>query len=569
MKNKSNSHLQKLMYKILIFLFSLTALSQNKYPKDNFSSPLEIPLILSGSFGELRSNHFHSGLDIKTQGREGLKVKSIGDGYIYRIKISNYGYGKAIYIKHPNGYSSVYAHLKKFNDTLQKFIKQKQYNKEKYEIELFPSKNQFKIKKDELIGFSGNSGGSGGPHLHFEIRDNNERPVNPLFFGYKISDKKTPNVSSVYAYALNDSSYVGEKFQKIKLKVLKEENNKIYTAPIKAYGQIGIGAVAYDKQDYAYNSNGIYKVETYLNGGNNFTAEFNKFSFSETSLINTYIDYKHYKENHSRIQKFFIENGNTLSLIKNAKHNGILKIDNQFSYTFKALITDYANNKTEIIIPIEGLREKLAKKENITDAVRIYNSQSKLIEKENTLLYFPKGITFKDLNISIEKNGDTLKIHKDIIPLKKAFTITYNIEHLKDSLANKTYIARAYSKNNLSYINTKKEKNKLIAYSKSFGDFCLAQDFNNPTIKPINFKENSNLKNYRFLELKIEDNETGIKNYRATINGKWILMEYDYKTNKIIFDFNDIQLNEKENIFKIIVTDNVGNSSKFETNFYR
>ena len=170
-------------YILLLILLPLQVFSQSEYPQDYFRNPLDITLVLSGSFAELRSNHFHSGLDIKTQQKQGLKVYTAADGYVSRIKVSHFGYGKALYITHPNGYTTVYAHLKKFSPKIEAYVKKRQYEKESYEVEFFPNTDELLISRDEIVAFSGNTGGSGGPHLHFEIRDNAERPINPMLFG--------------------------------------------------------------------------------------------------------------------------------------------------------------------------------------------------------------------------------------------------------------------------------------------------------------------------------------------------------------------------------------------------
>ena len=189
---------------LVISVFQLQA--QKTIDPNYFSNPLDIPMVLSGSFGELRSNHFHSGLDIKTQQRSGVPIYAPADGYVSRIKVGHYGYGKALYIKHPNGYSTVYAHLQKFETTIQDFVKQSQYKKERYEIELFPKESSLLVKKGDLIAYTGNSGSSGGPHLHYEIRDAYSIPMNPMLFGLEIPDTKDPSVTSVLAYPVSDDA---------------------------------------------------------------------------------------------------------------------------------------------------------------------------------------------------------------------------------------------------------------------------------------------------------------------------------------------------------------------------
>ena len=178
---------------------------------DYFSNPIDGKIILSGTFAELRTNHFHSGIDIKTKGIEGLNVFSSAEGYVSRIKVSHFGYGKALYITHPNGFTTVYAHLKKFSPKIEEYVKSKQYEIEEYEIQLFPKKETLKINKSELIAFSGNTGGSSGPHLHFEIRDSKERPINPMLFGIKVDDSIKPSIYDLYAYPITKQSHVNGK----------------------------------------------------------------------------------------------------------------------------------------------------------------------------------------------------------------------------------------------------------------------------------------------------------------------------------------------------------------------
>ncbi|MFO7721109.1 MAG: M23 family metallopeptidase, partial [Gillisia sp.] len=195
------------MKNFLIIFFTLTAFivqAQAPFPADYFTSPLDVDLVLSGTFGELRSNHFHSGLDIKTQQREGLNVLASAEGYVSRINVQHYGYGKALYIQHPNGYTTVYGHLKKFSPAIEAYIKKQQYAKETYEIELFPTASELKVENGELVAFSGNTGGSGGPHLHFEIRDGQQRPMNPKLFGVNVKDNQAPVINSLYVYPIGE-----------------------------------------------------------------------------------------------------------------------------------------------------------------------------------------------------------------------------------------------------------------------------------------------------------------------------------------------------------------------------
>ena len=304
------------VFKILCFLCSIYLSAQTPYPQDYFRSPLDIQLVLSGTFAELRSNHFHSGLDIKTNGKQGLKVYAAAQGYVSRIKISRYGYGKALYITHPNGYTTVYAHLQKFSPEIEAYIKKQQYQRERFEIELFPKLNALKIESDALVAFSGNTGGSSGPHLHFEIRDKQERPINPMLFGLDIKDTTAPELYELYAYPISEYSHIDGVKKKKKIRLIKQPDGSFVAEAVKSFGEIGFGIVANDRQDYAPNKNGVSKIETYFNGQKSIKIDFKRFSFSETKHINRFIDYAHYRTKKIKIQKHWEEQGITTTNIK-------------------------------------------------------------------------------------------------------------------------------------------------------------------------------------------------------------------------------------------------------------
>ncbi|GAA4952318.1 M23 family metallopeptidase [Algibacter agarivorans] len=554
----------------LFLLLSLFINAQNNYPQDYFSNPLDIPLILSGTFAELRSNHFHSGLDIKTQQRRGLKVKASASGFVSRIKVSHYGYGKALYITHPNGYTTVYAHLQKFAPEIEAYVKKHQYEKESYEVEMFPVAESLPVIKDSIVAYSGNSGGSGGPHLHYEIRDKEERPINPMLFGIDIPDSSNPIVKSIYAYPLDDKSFVNKKNTKHKLRLIPLKNGDYAVKSIEAIGNIGFGIETIDRQDLAANSNGVYNIQTFINGSRNFELDFKRFSFDETKHLNQLIDYEHYATKKQRIQKLFRIN-NPLSIFKSTLNDGFIAIEDSTYSVYKVRVADYKNNESWVTINIKGTKNSISKPEKpkITPYF-IKADQTTNLKEGNFSVDFYKDTFYEDFYIDFKVKNDTLTLHKNVMAAKKNFIISYDVSNYSNEDKNKLYMARLIGYNNYpAYTFTKRKENILTASTKTLGTYTLATDTLKPTILAINFKKGQWLSKYRYLKVKIDDEGSGISNYRATINGKWILMAYDYKTKTLTHDFNDGIITDTKNNLKVIVTDNVGNNSTFETLFYR
>ena len=287
---------QNLKLKFLFFFCALPLIHYGQI-RAQWVPPLDIPIQLSGTFGEFRSNHFHAGLDIRTQGRQGLKVKSVQNGWVNRIRVSTGGYGKAIYIQHYDGTTSVYAHLKKFAPKIEAYVTERQYQKESYTIHLFPKSEVLKVDSGELVGFSGNTGGSYGPHLHFEVRNSsNQNPINPMEYPLEIKDSQRPQIQNLYIY---DGIHPDSKKKEFPL---VQKNDSVYTtAGIHTGGKINVGLRLFDRQDLSYNKNGIYKATVRLNGIPQFEMEMDQISFNDSKYINLLIDYKEYAQKKRRI----------------------------------------------------------------------------------------------------------------------------------------------------------------------------------------------------------------------------------------------------------------------------
>ncbi len=563
--------IQKNMKKVFLFLFlSAISYSQKDYPKD-FISPLSIPLDVSGSFGELRGNHFHSGLDLKTNKKQGLDVFAVADGYISRIKISTYGYGKAIYITHPNGYTTVYAHLQKANGVIEEYIRKTQYNKKSFEVEMFPSSSELPVKQGDIIAFSGNSGGSGGPHLHFEFRETKtEKVVNPLSFGFNklANDTRNPFLQGIVAYPI-ENAIVNKSKKPIAISFNKQADGTYLGTKVVTNGKIAFGINAYDHCTNPYNRNGLYKVNAYLNGVLYYQYDFETFAFAESRYINNLIDYNRMKEMGQKVQKLFHYSDYPLSVIKFSKNNGIVDAQPNTNYNYKIEIFDYHNNKATIIIPIEfqNQEEVILKKEEVKPYFlksRVENNYT----KENVSVYIPENAFYDDFSFDFDVKDGVLSFSEENIPVHKNITITFNdVTGLTEEELNKTFIASVEGYK-LGYNKTYRKGNTFSARVRSLENYKLAQDSISPRIYNVNFVEGSNLKNQKTLSVSISDNLSGIDTYNAYLNGEWILMEYDYKTKKLIHMLSDNKYKEGKNDFKVIVTDDMQNSTTFESHFF-
>ncbi|KPM31703.1 Peptidase M23 [Croceitalea dokdonensis DOKDO 023] len=554
-----------------ICLISTFIFSQGKYPQDAFIPPVDIPVILAGTFGELRSNHFHSGIDIKTQRREGLKIYSIADGTVTRIKVSLWGFGKALYVAHPNGYTSVYAHLQKFNPEIEAFIKAEQYRKKSYEVEVFPDYGEFKVKQGEVIAYSGNTGGSSGPHLHFEIRNSiTEKPTNPLLYGYEVRDATDPTLLGLYGYALENGTHINQNQDKVQLNFTKQADGSFLADKVTALGMIGFGFHGFDRQDMAANKNGVYSVKQLVNGKVTAEHDFETFSFGETRYINTLIDYEHFGKYRQRIHKCFKDDANKLSIYKNLFLDGKILVQEGLTYQVTILIADFKGNTTKVMIPVEGKKSNktLTPPLKTTDHF-IKASKPISFDLGGAKVYFPASTFYDDFFIDLKKGADTVQIHTPIVPAHRNFTITFDVSKYSKKERKQLFIARIAKKGRLSYNRTYKRENTFSTRTKTLGTYTLAKDTIAPKIQPKNFKPKEWLSNYKYLSLKIMDDLSGINTIDAYLNGEWILMEYEPKTNTITYNFDDRITNKTKCELKVVVTDNVGNSATFEDTFFR
>ena len=560
----------RLLYRIILIIFISVS---NLFSQEKFS-PVEIPILLSGTFGEFRKTHFHTGIDIKTQGKEGLRVRAIDDGDLIRVKVSTSGYGKVVYIRHYDGTTSVYAHLKKFSPRIQQIIKRLQYEKKRFEIEKFFKKGEFKLKKSEIIGFSGNTGGSSGPHLHFELRDTEkEKPLNPLKYGYVVADTIAPRIHNLYLY-----NFLKERTSnKIKIELIKNKNLYTNNDTIKINGMFGFGYSGYDRQNSSYNKNGIYKRELTINGKRFYSYKFDDLIFPDGKKIDLLIDYEAYNIDKIRIKKLFQTTDSKFSFLESNDNHGLFKVIKDSLYNIKIIFEDINKNKSIVSLVVKGAENEKSynfSENEIED--KLYHTDMEYERKFKELnLIIPKDAFYESTNLNFKYKLDTLIIEKFTKAPKKGLNLEFflpkNLDsvYLRQTCIGKLNINKKGKINKIQYVFGNQKDNLIYAKSISGGKYFLTKDTISPSIKPINFRNEKWVTNLSTLRIKVDDEFSGIKKYRASINGKWILMEHEPKRKLLFFEFDDVKFSKTELKLNLNVEDMVGNVNEFEATIYR
>lgn len=552
------------------------AFGQDRY----YSNPIKIPMLLSGSFGELRNNHFHSGIDIKTNGGIGEPVYSVADGYVSRISVSPNGFGKAIYINHPNGTTSVYGHLNNFRSDINNYIKDIQYDKKTFRIDVNVPPEKFQIKKNDQIAKSGNSGSSGGPHLHFEIRDTkSEEPVNPLMYDFPISDKKAPKIFSVLLAPLSDSSHINYKTKRIKYPVIFVNGKYIikYNLVIPVFGAIGFAVHANDYFEDSPNKCGINSLELIIDDELYYAYQINRFSFSDTRFINSHIVYDEYISNKIRYQKTWIDPGNQLECYSYTKGNGIYIANDGQIHNVSVILKDTYGNTTELNFRIESIFDKIEPSKSKFDDQFQYNHSNKF-EDDQFQLFIPEGALYDNLNFQYNKSEAPVQyysnihsIHKNTTPLHKSAKIRIKPINLSKSLESKALLINVDTfANNFFSIGGEFKNDWVESSISNFGNYAISVDTIPPKIVALSINNRNTLTETNRIRFTVSDELSGINNIEGFIDGNWILFDYDAKNNRIThyFDSKRYAL-KKHHAFVLKVTDYKNNTSVYEAGFWR
>ena len=567
---------------ILIVFFSVQVFSQTNYPLDYFASPVNVKISLAGNFGEIRPNHFHAGFDIKTNNKEGMPVYAAADGYISRIKISPYGYGKALYITHPNGYTTVYGHLQSFDKTIAEYCKKVQYAKELFEIDTLLQPNALPIKKGDLIALSGNTGGSQGPHLHFEIRETaTEKPINPYFFGYKVEDNIKPTINEIAIYPIGETSSINGKQIVKKIKPIASKGiyniNKLDSVTVN--GEIGFGIECIDKETGATGPNGVFSIELQSGGKRIYYHELEKFTFENARYVNAHIDFLEKQKHNDVIQKCFLAKNDQLGIYKNVINNGVLNFSDDSVHWIRFIVKDFVGNTSEIMLKVKSSSKcNITGKTKNSTAVTFDCLKENHFKDDDIQLTIPAAALYNDI-LFTESSSSPIKgtysklvhIQNDETPLQKPISISIKAINLPDSLKEKAAIISINSKGKKSYEGGSFNNGLVTTKTKVFGNFAIIVDTTAPSIK-FNLKTDGlkpiDLTKAKTIEVFAKDALSGIKKYRASIDGKWVLCEYETKKDLLFYTFDE-SISTGIHSFKIEVSDDKNNLTVLQFTFNR
>lgn len=551
---------------VSLLFASIGLMAQENFPK--YGKPVDIPIYLSATFGELRPNHLHAGLDIKTQAVEGKKIYAVADGYVSRIGVSPYGYGNVLYITHYDGYTSVYAHLQRFSGEIAKYVKQYQYKNKTFAAQIFPDKDKFPVKKGDLIAYSGNSGGSGGPHLHFEIRHtDSEKPVNPLYFGYQIEDNVKPMILGASVYPVGDEAQLEGGIKPMYFSVAGE--NGLYSLKdrpfVYANGEIAFGICTYDQVGTSTNKNGPYLYELYLDDVLAFQVEADSFSYSEPRYVNSLLDYRHYKQKKSSYVRTETDPNNRLHMI--AVKNGTVTVAEGDTVSVCFKISDYAGNTARLryklvgVAPVEVERPERRRSEYFVKADGSLNSEIIIDDFSVTM---EKNTLFRDEWIQTgqrDERGCCSRIYRfgdEEMTTFKSFKVRIRPqeEWARDS---RMYIASIDKNGKVSSLGGKMKNGAMEVETRTMGEYTIKIDSVAPKVSASNFKDGQSVKALKSLRFKISDDMTGVDTYNIYLNDAWVLGQYDAKNALLYYEFDD-RIKAGTNKVKVVVTDGAGNT---------
>ncbi|MBQ5663309.1 MAG: M23 family metallopeptidase [Bacteroidaceae bacterium] len=553
---------------IIIFLFSVVQLLDISLKADDvhFSPPFDFPTLFSGNFAELRSNHFHGGVDFKTQGVTGKPIHAPADGYVSRVTVAPGGYGNAMYVTHYNGYTTVYGHLEKFMPAIERLVRERQYRDETFSVDISFGHDEYPVKRGEVISLSGNTGYSFGPHLHFEVRSQEgNRLINPLiFYKEQVRDTKPPKA---YAVALYPRSGKGSVAGSNKRAIRKINGNTI-SDTLRAWGEVGFGVKALDFMDNTSNNYGVYRIELTVDDSLLYSSTMDSVSFSENRLINAWVDYEAYYMRGEWIMRSHLIDNNPLKLLSVDENRGWLRVDEERLYHVEYTLADYHGNVSRYHFFVKGEH---------CDAQPVNSGAAQYFcwDTDNELrdlgmrLKIPKGELFEDAALHVVRTeqpdalSDRYNLNGITHPLWHGCELSIRLKKCPSDDAKKYYIK--YNRSNGGYgVGGVLKDGWITADISSLGCYEAAIDTVPPIVRPVNEKQWGR---NGLLSFYMSDSGTGIKSYKGYIDGNFKLFKFSSKNVRLTCNLRAEGISRGTHHLRLLVTDNAGNETIIEKTF--
>lgn len=559
------------------------------YPKDYFRSPLGIPLSLSGNFAEMRSNHFHTGLDIRTNAQTGYRIYAAAGGTVVRVAVSGGGYGNALYVQHPNGYTTVYAHLERFEEPIASYVKEMQYRQRSFAVNLFPEAGRFRYAKGDVIAYSGNSGSSGGPHLHFEIRDTaTAEPLNPLFFGLPVEDTTRPRVYLMKVYvkdatgaaaivsASGDTIATARPGRPARVDVVAGNQPGQYglarNAHVVADGEVGFGIRAHDYHDRSQSRLGLYTVTLTADQLPIFRSRMERLNFSRQRFINAHLDYRERLVNRLWVQRSHLLAGNALPLYE-TERRGFLAVRPGDGIPMRYDVTDAFGNASSLSFEVRGA-DLPAPPAPQREGYLVAPGRAESLVMPGVIVRIPRGALYEDVELlysSAARPSNAFSrrhnIHSATTPLHLSVTVSIEAEELPERLRSKALLARVSGRNLIS-VGGEYDAGYMTGRTRTFGSYVIAVDTTAPTIRPGNIRNGADMSRESSIRLDIRDELSGILRYEGRINGEWVLFEHDPKRSLVYHTF-DGRLSSGSHELDFRLEDGRGNVTRYRARFTR
>lgn len=555
--------MRKAILYILTLLLPVGVLSQES-DSISFDSPFDFPLLLSGNFGELRSNHFHGGLDFKTQGVVGKPIRLPADGYISRATVTPGGYGRALYVTHDNGYITVYGHLEAFPDSIAARIRAKQYAEETFSVDIGFESHEFPLKRGDVLALAGNSGYSFGPHLHFEVRAaDGKEMINPIrFYSKHLKDTRPPKAHSLLVSPYPFGGLVDGKPSARTYKL----NGAVLRDTIKAWGMVELSIKANDYMDNTGNNYGVYSIELFVDDSLRFSSNMDGYARTETRLINAWVDYDRYVKKGDWYQRTNILENNPLRILSADGNRGWINIDKERTYNVEFRLSDYHGNRSCYRMKILGVCDSLPKVETF-DGHYLYWFLNNEIVYPGMRLSIPRGELFENAILTVEEDSMARNVSRrynigtKIYPLRGKAKIAFEvIDTLKNIPPEKYYVCNVLGKGR-SNVGGEYHDGWVSADISRLGCYELAIDTFPPSVKPVN---EHRWTRSGVITFTMGDRGRGVKSYKALLDGKFVLFEYSSKTGIITCNLKREKIKRGTHTLHLTVTDNAGNVTTVE-----